>query len=706
MVLNACINPGYLGNFNITPDRIIVSGEQNTNLSIKEILEKITQIACTVTISGEPNSVIDLNGEIKVGESDSLQSGIFDFQFTNEQINKYSISRIENGFTFSITNETVSSFNSNPLIFTLNVSGFYKAYQGNLIIDSYSPEYGSVIAPIQVSISDKFFVEQTEDFLDQAPQQPAPPPPTASLDFQNIPQFKLGEYNFYLKEYEETEISEQNLLNINVNYSSSYIQNYFDNIVPLDNITSLFHSNEYMKELYPKFDKQKFLFPMHIENRFKAENEKTQLTTFLKKIGLLDYVCFYLISKLNLNNTIFDLLNNLKTDNNFNFESYLYTGDRRRNLIPYIRNNPSSFQKTILLFLLEKEIFQKKPNLIAVDGGEDQIGTGLITTLKQFYQNQVLMYKISKFKSDNLQTPINQQYFINIFENEELTYFDTQVKYDTLYQYRFYKIEILADGSIVETEIQNYRIENIKIVDYPPLPPDVTYIPYKGIDNKILINLNPSSGRYVDYPIIIKNDDIEVFNNIIQNSAYNILLTEQKKVQFETDDDYAMFEIYRLEKTPKSYSDFENAKFFQTENSSFEDEIEPNKKYYYISRIKDIHGNISNPTKPIEIQMINENGTIFLLKREYMFGEENKILSKNIKNLLQIKLNKEQSAINNEKTFKNAENAQTAADVINNLTLSNKEITVWGKQFLIRVTSKSTGKKIDLRFKFKHPSQN
>ena len=41
MVLNACINPGYLGNFNITPDRIIVSGEQNTNLSIKEILEKI-----------------------------------------------------------------------------------------------------------------------------------------------------------------------------------------------------------------------------------------------------------------------------------------------------------------------------------------------------------------------------------------------------------------------------------------------------------------------------------------------------------------------------------------------------------------------------------------------------------------------------------------------------------------------------------------
>jgi hypothetical protein len=28
MVLNACINPGYLGNFNITPDRIIVSDEQ------------------------------------------------------------------------------------------------------------------------------------------------------------------------------------------------------------------------------------------------------------------------------------------------------------------------------------------------------------------------------------------------------------------------------------------------------------------------------------------------------------------------------------------------------------------------------------------------------------------------------------------------------------------------------------------------------
>jgi hypothetical protein len=285
-------------------------------------------------------------------------------------------------------------------------------------------------------------------------------------------------------------------------------------------------------------------------------------------------------------------------------------------------------------------------------------------------------------------------------DNIEIIAFDTQLKYDTEYEYRVSKVEITQDRVVKVTPIDGYSAKT-RIIDSPPLIPDVTFIPFIGVDNQLLININTNVGRYADYPVIIKDSDYPVFNKILQYKKYSKLLQNENKIQFEADEGSYTFEMYRLDKAPSSYSDFKDAFSLTINSTSILDNIEPNKKYYYILRAKDIHGNLSNPTKPIQLEIINQEGTIYMLKKEYIFGEEEKMVSKVFTNIIQLKPTKEQKEINQQLSYESSEtakNAKTAKQI--NMILGNKEVSLWNKPFLMRVTSKKTGKKIDIKFMF------
>jgi hypothetical protein len=715
MAINACSSEGYLGTISIVPGNVAVNSSQtqpDESTVAFRIDNNIASIPYTISASSRTNSSIQLDAEFKI-ESENLQTGQFQFNFTTSQIATYGIVFKENGFTFR--------FNSlNPqLQFQLIATNFYENYIGSIIVDSLSAGYGASVATLNIQPPSQAI--QADNFLDYLDPQLLPPevlpPQSASLNFEDPLTVSdkitvLNEYVYYSKQYEETTIKEENLLNINKNYNSIDIKKYFENIIDKNSQDFNLFSSNYVKELYPQFDKQKFLFPMYVEIKFETDISKTQLTTFLNKLGLLDYFCLYVVYILKYsvdqielggstggqllldssgrsielggissgtesnsitigtNKNINNIIQRLKLNiDNINFSTNIekYIGNDVRQ---YVQN---SFQRTILLLLLEKQLFRA-------------------SALNLVYTNQILMYKVSKYKLNQL---IGEQYFINTFENQELTYFDTQVKYDTEYRYTISAIKVLQDGSIVEGIIPEYTIKRIKVVDNPPLPPDVTYIPFKGIDNQIMLNLNPSSGKYSDYPIIVRNEDVVKFQNVIDNSR-DVRLKQEKKVLFETDDDYAVFELFRLETPPKSYDDYNNILPIETENTSILDDIEPNKKYYYIARVRDIHGNVSNSTKPIEVEMINENGTIFMVKREYMFGEGEKIPTKTMKKFLQIKPNNQQAQVTYPQATSN----------INEFNLGNKEVSLWNKQFLMRVTSKNTGKKIDVKFKMTYSKPN
>ena len=125
---------------------------------------------------------------------------------------------------------------------------------------------------------------------------------------------------------------------------------------------------------------------------------------------------------------------------------------------------------------------------------------------------------------------------------------------------------------------------------------------------------------------------------------------------------------------------------------SLEDTIESNKKYYYVARSIDYHGHYSNPTPIYEVEILNENGLVIPITSVVDFAkkENNVDQNKSLKKYLKI-----QPAIRH-RIF----NAEKISN--NEVQLGNDEINPWSKTFKIRLTSKSTGKKIDINFKFKY----
>jgi hypothetical protein len=650
MTINICRNEGFLGSLSITPE---------TKITTEEV-----PLEYTISVTSV-EEVIDLSGEFIV-ESTDVISGELIYNFQQSDRDRFKIKETETGFTFEF------SSNTDVLNFNILNSNFLNNYSAKLIVDASSSGFGRDEAALVIQSVAASFGFGTDDVsLAIGDNSDISAEPQTQKISENIS--LINEYNFYIKEHEESNIIEANLLDINRGYSTADIKRYFANSpFPLQSNTTTLYSNEYMKNKYPILDKQKNLFPMYMEIKFQADIGKTQLVTFLEKLGMLDFFCYSIIynDKDIKNFTITDLLSVDKFTINDNIEKInrRYIGDVNK-----IRKfSRTSFEKIILLKILEKQI----------------------SDLSSLISDQILMYKLEKFKNNIL---INTQYFINNFENLDITAFDTQVKYNIEYEYKISKIETSTNGDIKTTEMPEYSIKS-KIVDSPPLFPDVSFIPFKGVDNQILINLNSNSGRYSDYPIIIKDTDQANFDEILNNKTFSKLPQNNNKIQFETDDIISTFELFRLETPPKSYSDFKNGYTITTNFTSILDDIKPNTKYYYTLRAKDVHGNLSNPTKPIEIEIVNENGTIFLLKKEYIFKDESKLLFKTFKNILQIKPAKQQTLINNKSSYNNEPFPTTAEQV--NMVLGESEISLWNKQFLMRVTSKETGKKIDIKFKF------
>jgi hypothetical protein len=664
MPINVCLTKGNLGDIQISPKNVSTTGNQ--------------KITYTISVKTDRNSV-DINGEFRIEEASNVKTGEFNYLFDDIQKRIFSIRQTENGFTFKFKSK------NDRLVFDLIPTNFFSLYEAALIVDADVSGYGTETVSLDINPETQIIeADNYEDYKDQFGLDTSLPPTEVPKIPEIEPKIDINnEYNFYQKDFEETTLQETQLLNINKNYSTAEILRYFKSKPPpINQVQTLLHTKDYMNSEYPILDKQKNLFPMYMEIKFETDNSKAGLTSFLSKIEMLEYFCFtYMRSSFQNNNAtqvpysinLFEFLELLKTPSKIsdNEITSIFTG-KVSSIKSFLKR---SLQKTLLLKILDKQI-SLTPNLI---------------------KDEILMYKLQKFKGETL---LDTQYFINNFENMELIAFDTQLKYDIEYEYRISKIEILSDNMIKETLIDSY-VAKTRIIDSPPLPPDVNFIPFKGVDDEILINLNTSFGSYSDYPIIIRDSDYPIFNKILENRKYSKLSQNENKIKFEADEGNFIFEMYRLEKPPSSYSDFKDGYSVTTEQSSILDTIQPNKKYYYILRAKDIHGNLSNPTKPIEIEIINENGTIFMLKKEYIFGEAEKNVSKTFKNIIEIKPAKEQAEINPQLSYEKDSKTKKATSAKQiNMILGNKEVSLWNKPFLMRITSKKTGKKVDIKFKF------
>jgi hypothetical protein len=136
---------------------------------------------------------------------------------------------------------------------------------------------------------------------------------------------------------------------------------------------------------------------------------------------------------------------------------------------------------------------------------------------------------------------------------------------------------------------------------------------------------------------------------------------------------------------------------------AYVDTIVPNTKYWYCARSIDIHLNISNPTYIFEIEMVDNKGQMFMRQKIIAFKPQKLDYKKTGRRFLAIQPRFEQ------RTYDQAAE-QPGLVSLNEAPTSNilgsadvrQVSSVWGKKFKVRVTSKKTGRKIDLNIAFKN----
>jgi len=265
-----------------------------------------------------------------------------------------------------------------------------------------------------------------------------------------------------------------------------------------------------------------------------------------------------------------------------------------------------------------------------------------------------------------------------------------------------------------------YFSKAVRVTDDPPAPPELMFIPYKGVDNKILINVNNSFGEYITDAISF-NDEQEA-QYVAKSDAQNLI---PPLVRFAGDDTAEDFILYRTRTRPRNYLSFANSELvtlstsirgLKGDASSHIDSILPNVKYYYTARTVDVHGNLSNPTSVFEVEMVSEGDIIYPIIRDYEFADYTpRVPSRPLKKFLQIKpahiqtiqggvLSKDfKSEEQIQQSLKDFANADEFAKVVaaGRLTLGAAQEGLWNRSFKLRLTSKQTGRKIDLNMTFR-----
>ena len=331
--------------------------------------------------------------------------------------------------------------------------------------------------------------------------------------------------------------------------------------------------------------------------------------------------------------------------------------------------------------------------------------------------DETVLYKIEKSVGSRI---IQSFYILNSTESDVDSFVDTQVKYNKEYTYKIFayklvigtryryqyprkdssvgassiKIDVIHEPSIriIETE---YFQKTSKIVDSPPMAPEVDFVPFKDEKNKVRLMLNGSPGQTSRKRTELEKELPEGINF------------------YRTDDTISYFEVYRTTEEPKSYSDFSNklvAEVYtdvsketklKASSVSYDDVISPNTKYYYVLRSVDIHGHKSYPSEVFKYEIVHDSGVTYPMLEVFHFDENKGIeYTTPAQKMINLIPSSRQMSIS-DSTIDSLSTTFLAAHV-ESVKLGDVEESLWGKKFRIRVTSKKTGRKIEIDVTFNH----
>lgn len=341
---------------------------------------------------------------------------------------------------------------------------------------------------------------------------------------------------------------------------------------------------------------------------------------------------------------------------------------------------------------------------------------------------ETVLYRIEKFLADEawdkIGSPIQNIYITNDSSTDITKFVDAQVKYGVRYHYDVYAYQmvfgtkykyvdvvttdVLAAAGVVSEPYtlvveMPYFSFNGMVLDDAPVRPVVELVSYKGIDNKVLVMLQSSTGEYQEEPIVVEKTDREQFEQYRQ--VRNI---KSKEITFKSDDWLSTYQVFRVDEEPKDYGSFSGRLLItiktdvdprtaqKATSAAFVDNVAANKKYWYMFRSVDIHKNVSQPTDIIQFEMINDNGVVYPIVREFYFSKpKEKNLTKYFRRYLYLSPADLQGMLNDDKSGLYNVTAANEYDA-NKAVLGMVDNVVWGKKYKLRITSRKTGKKVDV----------
>lgn len=376
-------------------------------------------------------------------------------------------------------------------------------------------------------------------------------------------------------------------------------------------------------------------------------------------------------------------------------------------------------------------------NLANLTQKVNQITRKNLRTLKEVYEgkpaySELLIYKIEKYFNNPKGIPI-QTFYIYPDNNRIIQFFDTQLKHNRKYAYKvtaivlvvgneynykdfyssnnnpvqeqfdisngIYTIKYENKSSIKLLELP-YFIASGRVLESPTSFPEAKFETFKLLDDKVKIKLNKVKISDGLQPVSIENEDSAYFKDLLE-SQDNL---EQEEYIPDFNLEPVKIQIYKTTTKPNFYFDFSGKLYNTIEKNvkseiSFNDVVVPNVKYYYMFRYLNNHDYPSNPSKVYEVELKSEDKINYLEVKEINLSKGiNSVNQKTFKNLLQINPSIKQTIFS--ESLEEIQKYYDSGD-LDKITLGIAQKAVWDKKFKLRVTSKKTGKKIDINFDFK-----
>ena len=276
-------------------------------------------------------------------------------------------------------------------------------------------------------------------------------------------------------------------------------------------------------------------------------------------------------------------------------------------------------------------------------------------------------------------------------------------------------IKVISKPIVKVVEIPYFTTPVMSVEDSNPLYPNVDIIPYKGHNNKILINLNSNTGEISEPPNLFTEKGMKKLYKKEYGENWESKRIEFAPITFKGDDAPKEFIIRKRDTRPSSIVDFKRANSNEIvlpsngySATSFVDNIVPNKKYWYGFRTQDVHNNWSNIGPIYQVEMVDTDGAIYLLVEVIEpKAKVEKIKTKSARRYLQVQPTVRHTLLNEEKTFgEDIENKNVVSAIGKKPALGDASPSLFDagetQKFKIRLTSKDTGKKIDLNVRFVH----